>query len=224
MKNYCFCSVTKSCPTLCNPINCSTPGFPVLCYLPEFAQTHVHRVGDAIHPAISSSVVPFSSCPQSFPASGSFPMSQLFESGGQSTGSSASASVLPVNIQGWFPLILTGSISLLNGKVDEFFPSFRFLVCAPSFIVQSSFSLSSLRVICCRINILLLLFSFLLHNLYGSMKLFCLFTPIFAYCLPLLFVYKFQDNIDVKWLLSLKLGAQICLYYNQCPKHIWMNG
>ena len=55
-------------------------------------------------PTISSSVTPFSSCPQSFPASGSFPMSWLFTSGGQSTGVSASASVLPVNIQGWFPL------------------------------------------------------------------------------------------------------------------------
>ena len=55
------------------------------------------------HPAISSSVIPFSSCPQSFPASGSFPMSQLFISGGQSTGASVSASILPLNIQDWFP-------------------------------------------------------------------------------------------------------------------------
>ena len=55
------------------------------------------------HPTILSSVVPFSSCLQSFPESGSFPMSQLFSSGGQSTGASASASVLPVNTQGWFP-------------------------------------------------------------------------------------------------------------------------
>ena len=63
------------------------------------------------HPIISSSVVPFS-CLQSFPASGSFSMSQLFESGGQSIGASASASVLPMNIQDWFPLGLTGLISL----------------------------------------------------------------------------------------------------------------
>ena len=63
---------------------------------------------------ISSSVVPFSSCLQSFPASGSFQMSQLFASGGQSIGASASASVLPMNIQGWFPLWLTGLISLLS--------------------------------------------------------------------------------------------------------------
>ena len=64
------------------------------------------------HPAISSSVVPFSSCPQSLPASGSFPMSQLFAWGGQSIGVSASASVLPMNIQDWFPLGWTGWISL----------------------------------------------------------------------------------------------------------------
>ena len=64
------------------------------------------------HPAISASVVPFSSCLQSFPASGSFPMSLFFTSGGQSIGMSASTSVLPINIQYWFPLGLTGWISL----------------------------------------------------------------------------------------------------------------
>ena len=64
------------------------------------------------HPTISSSVVPFSSCPQSFPASGSFPVSQLFPWGGQSTGVSASASVLPMNTQDWSPLGWTGWISL----------------------------------------------------------------------------------------------------------------
>ena len=85
-----FSSVTQSCPTLCNPMNSSTPGLPVHHHLPEFTQTHVHWVGDA--PAISSSVVPFSSCPQSLPASGSFPMCQLFAWGSQSTGVSALAS------------------------------------------------------------------------------------------------------------------------------------
>ena len=64
------------------------------------------------HPAISSSVVPFSSCPQSYPASGSFPMSQLFASSGQSIGVSTSATGLPMNIQDWFPLGWTGCISL----------------------------------------------------------------------------------------------------------------
>ena len=75
----------------CDPRDCSTPGFPVYHQLPEFTQTHVHRVGDVIQPS-HSSVAPFSSCLQSFPASGSFPMSQLFASGGQSIGVSASTS------------------------------------------------------------------------------------------------------------------------------------
>ena len=94
-----FISVQFSCVQLCHPMNCSTPGLPVHQQLLESTQTHVHRVGDAIQPAISSSVIPFSSCPQSFPASGSFPMSQLFASGGQSIGVPASTSVLPVNTQ-----------------------------------------------------------------------------------------------------------------------------
>ena len=77
----------------------------------EFAQIHVRWVDDAIQP-FSSSVTSFSSWPQSFPASGSFPMNQLFASGGQSIGVSASSLVLPMNIQDWLPLGLTGLISL----------------------------------------------------------------------------------------------------------------
>ena len=107
----CCCSGAKSCPTLCDPMNCSTPGFPVLYYLPEFAQTHVHLVGDAIQPS-HPLVTPFSSCPQSFPALGSFPTSRLFKSGDESIRVPASASVLSMNIQGWFPLGLTDLISL----------------------------------------------------------------------------------------------------------------
>ena len=71
---FCCCSVPKMCPTLCSPMDCSTPGFPVLLYLLELAQTHVHRVSDAIQP--SHPVVPFSSCLQSLPAAKSFLMSQ----------------------------------------------------------------------------------------------------------------------------------------------------
>ena len=73
------------------------------------------------HPTISSSVIPFSSCPQSFPASGSFQMSQLFPSGGQSTGVSALTAVLPVNNQGWFPLRWTGWISLQSKGLSRLF-------------------------------------------------------------------------------------------------------
>ena len=73
-------------------------------------------------PTISSSVAPYSSCLQSFPASGSFPVSQLFSSGGQSTGASASVSVLPMNIQDWFPLGWTCLISLLSKELSKVFP------------------------------------------------------------------------------------------------------
>ena len=73
------------------------------------------------HPAISSSVIPFSSCPQSFPALGSFLMSQFFASGGQSIGVSASALVIPVNTEGWFPLGLTGLISLQSKGLSKVF-------------------------------------------------------------------------------------------------------
>ena len=92
-------------------MDCSMPGSPVLHYLPEFAQIHVHWVGDTIQPSHPLSS-PSPLCPQSFPVSGSFLVSQLFASGGQSMGASASASVLPMNIQGWFPLGLTGLILL----------------------------------------------------------------------------------------------------------------
>ena len=98
LRSFQFSSVTRSCPTLCDPMNRSTPGLPVRHQLPEFTQTHAHRVGDAIQPShpLSSPPPP---APQSLPASGTFPMSQLFTSGGQSIGVSASASVLPMNTQ-----------------------------------------------------------------------------------------------------------------------------
>ena len=115
-----FTSVTQSSLTLCNPMDCSTPGFPVHHQHLELAQTHVHLVSDAIQP-ISSSVIPFSSCLQSFPAEGAFLMSQLFASGGQTTGGSASASVLPKSIQDSFPLGWTGLISLQSEGLPRVF-------------------------------------------------------------------------------------------------------
>ena len=84
---------------------------------PELAQTHVHQVSDAIQP--SHPTVPFSTCLQPFPASESFLVSQFFASGGQSTGVSASTSALPVNIQGRFPLGLTGLNSLQSRDSQE---------------------------------------------------------------------------------------------------------
>ena len=95
---YQFSSVTQSCPTLCDPMDCSTPGLPVHHQLPELTQTHVPRVRDAIQPSHPLS----SPSPPTFNLSqhqGFFPMSRFFASGGQSIGVSASASVLPMNIQ-----------------------------------------------------------------------------------------------------------------------------
>ena len=103
------CSVTVSCLTLCNPMHCSTPGSPEL--LPEACSDSCPSSWWC-HPTISFSAAPFSSCPQSSPASGSFPLSWLFASGGLSTGSSTSASVLSMHFQGCFPIGLTGLISL----------------------------------------------------------------------------------------------------------------
>ena len=101
---------------------CSMPVFPVLLYLLELAQTYVPWVSDAIQPSHPLSL-PFSSCPQYFSASGSFPVSRFFASGGQSIGASAPASVLPMNIQGWFPLGLPGLIPLLSKGLSRGFSS-----------------------------------------------------------------------------------------------------
>ena len=94
--DYHCCSVTKSCPILCKPMNCRTPGSSVLHYLLEFAQIYVPLSLWCYLPILSSAA-PLSFCLQSFPASGSFPVSGLFVSGGQSIG--ASATVLPMDIQ-----------------------------------------------------------------------------------------------------------------------------
>ena len=118
----CCCSITKLCLALCDPMDCSTPGYPVHHQLLELTQTDVHK-SQWYHPIISSSVAPFSSCPQSCPASGSFPIYQLFASGGQSIGASTSESVLPVNIQDWSPLGWTGWISLQSKGLSRVFSS-----------------------------------------------------------------------------------------------------
>ena len=100
-----FSSVAQSCPTSCDPMNRSTPGARPPGTSPT-SRVHPNPCPSSrwCHPAISSSVIPFSSHLQSFPGSGSFQMSQLFASGGQSTGVSASTSVLPMNTQGLISL------------------------------------------------------------------------------------------------------------------------
>ena len=114
-----FSSVAQS-PTLCNPMHCSMPGFPVHHQLPEFTQTHGNRVSNTIQP----SYPPSTPSPPAFNLSqhqGLFQMSQFFASGGQSIGGSALASVLSMNIQDWFLLGLTGLISLQSLGLSRVF-------------------------------------------------------------------------------------------------------
>ena len=116
------CSVQRL--ILCDPMECSMPGFPVHLQLPQLAQSNPSSRW--CHPTISSSVIPFSSWLQSFPASGAFQMSQFFPSGGQSIGVSALASFLPEKSQGWSPLEWTGWISLQSKGPQESSPAPQF--------------------------------------------------------------------------------------------------
>ena len=117
-----FSSGAQLCPTLCYPMNHNTPGLPVHHQLPEFTQTHVNWVDDAIQPSypLSSPSLP---APNLSPASGPFQMSQLFTSGGQSIGVSASTTVLPMNTQDCSPLGWTGWISLQSKGLSRVFSS-----------------------------------------------------------------------------------------------------
>ena len=138
LSNSC-CSVTQLYLTLCDPMDCSTPGFPVRHDFPVCSNSC--PLNQWCHPTISPSVIPFSSCLQSVLPSGSFPMSRLFTSGGQSIGTSAS--VLPVNIQGWFPLGLTHFYLLaVQGALKSFLQhhssKVSILWCSAFFTVQLS--------------------------------------------------------------------------------------
>ena len=114
-----FSSVTQLCPTLCDPMNCSMPGLHAHHQHAEFMQMHVHQVGDAIQP---SHPLPSPSTPAPNPSQfQSFPMSQLFTWGGQSTGVSALASVLPKNTQDWSPLGGTCWISMQSKGLSRVF-------------------------------------------------------------------------------------------------------
>ena len=112
----CCCSVAKLYLTLCDPMDGSTPGCPVLITQRLLRLVSIEFLMPSNHLILC---IPFSFCPQSFPASGSFPVNQFFTSGSQSNGASASATVLPMNIQGWFPLRFTGLISLLSKALSS---------------------------------------------------------------------------------------------------------
>ena len=118
--NIQFSSVAQSCLTLCFPIGLEHDRLPCPSPTPG-ACSNSCPSSRWWHPTISSSVIPFSSCLQSFPASGSFLVSHFFASGGQSVGDSASASVLPMNIQDWLPLGLSDLISLLSKGLSRVF-------------------------------------------------------------------------------------------------------
>ena len=115
-----FSSVTQSCPTLCEPMNCSTPGLPVHHQLPEFTQTHVHRVGDAIQPShpLSSPLPP---APNPSQHQDLFQWVNPSHEVAKVLGVSASASVLPMNTQDWSPLGWTGWISLQSKGLSRVF-------------------------------------------------------------------------------------------------------
>ena len=137
--SYCFCcSVTKLCLTLCDHMDCSAPGSPVLHYFLELVQIHVHWC----HPTISSSVPSFSSCPQSFPASGSFQISQFFKSGGQSIGvyfnislSNEHSGLISFRRDWVYLLAVQGTLKSL---LQHYSSKASFLKCSAFFIVQLS--------------------------------------------------------------------------------------
>ena len=115
-----YSSVAQSCPTLCDPMNNSTPGLPVHHKLQESTQTQVHWVGDAMQPSHPLSS-PFPPAPIFPSISAFFPTSQLFTSNSQSTGVSASTSVLPMNTQDWSPSEWTGWISSQSKGLSRVF-------------------------------------------------------------------------------------------------------
>ena len=117
----CCCSVAQSRPTLCDTMDCSTQAS--LSFTISGACSNPCPLSQSCHPTISCSVIPFFSCLQSCPASWSFPVSQLFASGSQSIGDSASVSVLPMNIQDWFSSRLTYLISFQVQGLSRTFSS-----------------------------------------------------------------------------------------------------
>ena len=172
--SLCCCSVAQLYPTLCDPMDCSTPGFPVLHHLPEFAQTQVHWVDYAIQPSHSLSP-PYPPALSLSQHQSLFPMSWVFTSGGQSIGASASALVLPMNIQGWFALGLTGLIGLIYSLNN--------------FHIYHT----AVLIILIMLNIISMVLSYLMSGSLYVLTIFiylCLFTYLFGIFLSVLSVRK----------------------------------
>ena len=133
-----FSSVTQSCPTLCNPMNCSTPGLPVHHHLPEFTQTLVHRVGDAIQPSLLSLLL----LPSIFTSIRVFSNESVLRIRWPKYWSFSFSNVLPMNSQDRFPLGCTGWISLkskeLKSLLQHHSSKASILWCSALFIVQLS--------------------------------------------------------------------------------------
>ena len=181
--SYCCCSVTQSCPTLCDPMDCSIPGFPVLHYRQEFVQTHVHWVGDAIQ--LSHPLIPSPPALNLYQHQ-SFPVSWLSASCGQSIG--ALASVLPMSIQDWFSLGLLVWSLCSPGDSEESSP-------APQFESISSLVLSFLYD---PTHILTWVLEKLLFWLYGPL--------LTKWCLCFSFFYFKKNLFLTDWWLAYIIG------------------
>ena len=205
--------LTKLCPNLCDPMDYSLPSFPVPHHVSEFAQVPVRWISDAIqqsHPLSPSSFFPFS---LSVSVSGFFPVNWLFASGGQSIKASASASVLPISIQGWFPLKLTNLISLHSKKLSRVRFSDYFPALSPISMERISnphfrFS-STLLTLSCKIGLVLLSFStvFFSHQLQVILAPF-LFLRLAKFVLELqylevLFPWIFEPEYMLLWALCI---------------------
>ena len=202
----CYCSVAQPCPTL-RPHESQHTRPPCLSPTPRVCSNSC-PLSQWCHPTIASSVVPFSSCLQSFPASGSFPVSQFFASGGPRIRASASASGLPMNIQDWFPLGWTGLISLLSKGLSRVFSNttvwkHQFFSTQPS-LWSNSQECVSFTFLICRHN-----------DIYRTqLILFPLFSAFFRIRASCLFHLQNRKKSARFTLIHTKVCVTVVLFYN----------
>ena len=216
----CCCSVAKSCPTLCDPVDCSTPGFPVIHYLPEFAETRVHWIGDAIQP--SHPLLPSSSALSLSQHQGLFHLIGSSHQVGKVVELPVLASVLPMNIQGWFPLGLTGLILLLSEGLSRIFSSTTVWK-NPFFGAQTSlWSNSHIRTWLLKKIVTLSIWAFV------SKVIFLLFNTLSRFVIAFL---PRSKHLLILWLQSLSLlilepeQIKICHCFHFFPIYLpWSDG